>query len=82
VVPCRDAVPLVVLSAAIDRLGLGLTLLAAFSLGMAAVLVAVGATASRFQSAIGRSERRALWERRLGIVGALILAAIGLSLLR
>jgi nickel/cobalt exporter len=82
VVPCWDAVALVVLSAAINRLGLGLTLLAAFSLGMAVVLVAVGATASRFQSAIGRSERRALWERRLGIVGALILSGIGISLLR
>jgi nickel/cobalt exporter len=82
VVPCWDAVALVVLSAAIGRLGLGLTLLAAFSLGMAVVLVAVGAAASRFRSAFGRSERRVLWERRLGMIGALILAGIGISLLR
>jgi nickel/cobalt exporter len=82
VVPCWDAVALVVLSEAIGRLGLGLTLLAAFSLGMAVVLVAVGAAASRFQSAIGRSEGRVVWERRFGIVGGLILAGIVISLLR
>jgi len=81
VVPCWDAVALVVLSEAIGRLALGLTLLAAFSLGMAGVLVAVGAAAGRFR-AFGRFERRADWERRLGIVGGLLLAGIGILLLR
>ena len=74
---------LVVLSEAIGRLALGLTLLAAFSLGMAAVLVVVGAAAEPVPGLV-RSVRgvKAVWERRLGIVGGLILAAIGLSLLR
>ncbi len=82
VVPCWDAVALIVLAQAIGRLALGLTLLAGFSLGMAAVLVAVGLAASRFRSAFDRTERRDLWERRLGILGGLILAGIGISLLR
>ena len=41
-VPCWDAVALIVLAEAMGRLGLGVILLVAFSLGMAAVLVAVG----------------------------------------
>ena len=82
IVPCWDAVALIILAEAIGRLALGLTLLAAFSLGMAGVLVAVGAAASRFRAAFDRTEGRDRWSRRLGIVGGLILAAIGLSLLR
>jgi ABC-type nickel/cobalt efflux system permease component RcnA len=82
IVPCWDAVALIILAEAIGRLALGLALLAAFSLGMAAVLVAVGAAASRFRAAIDRTEGRNRWSRRLGIAGGLILAAIGLSLLR
>jgi len=70
-----------VLSAAIGRLALGLTLLAAFSLGMAAVLVAVGAAASKFRATFDRAESRDLWGRRFGIAGGAILAVIGLSLM-
>ena len=45
-VPCWDAVVLIILAEAIGRLALGLFLLAAFSLGMAAVLVFVGILAA------------------------------------
>ncbi|WP_435006000.1 nickel/cobalt transporter [Tundrisphaera lichenicola] len=82
IVPCWDAVALVVLSGAIGRLGLGLVLLAAFSLGLGGVLVIVGAAASRFQKIFERSEGRSTWEHRLGVLGGLILAGIGISLLR
>jgi nickel/cobalt transporter (NicO) family protein len=81
-VPCWDAVALVLVSEAIGRLRLGLALLLAFSLGMATILIGVGAAASRFRAAFERFERQQVWERRLGIAGGLILAAIGLSLLR
>ena len=81
-VPCWDAVALVILSEAIGRLALGLTLVASFSLGMATVLVTVGAAAGRFRAAFERTEGRDRWTRRLGILGGLILAVIGLSLLR
>jgi len=80
-VPCWDAVALVVLSAAIGRLALGLALLAAFSLGMAAVLVSVGALANRFRAAFEGAERADLWGRRLGVLGGVMLATIGISLL-
>ena len=77
-VPCWDAVALVVVAQGIGRLGMGLILLAAFSLGMALVLVLVGALASRFRS---NFEREGPWGRRLGIAGSLVLAGIGISLL-
>jgi nickel/cobalt exporter len=81
-VPCWDAVALVIISEAIGKLPLGLILLGAFSLGMATVLVAVGLIASRFRSAFEKSGTGGGWERRLGIISGLILATIGLSLLR
>jgi nickel/cobalt transporter (NicO) family protein len=82
IVPCWDAVVLVILAEAIGRLTLGLALLAAFSLGMAAVLVAIGVAASRFRQAFARSESRGKWERRLGIGGGIVLSLIGVLLMR
>jgi ABC-type nickel/cobalt efflux system permease component RcnA len=81
-VPCWDAVALVLVAEAIGRLRLGLLLLAAFSLGMAIVLVAVGAAAGRFREVFRRSDRTRSWERRLGIIGGIILIGIGVSLIQ
>jgi ABC-type nickel/cobalt efflux system permease component RcnA len=78
-VPCWDAVSLVVLSAALDRLALGVTLVIAFGAGMAAVLVVLGLAASRFKSALV-SSGAGRWQSRLGLLGNLVLAGIGSSL--
>ena len=80
-VPCWDAVALVLLSEALGRLPLGLTLLAAFSLGTASVLVLVGLAAGRFRASIDRLDPRRRWGRRFGILGGLILATVGLSMM-
>ena len=80
-VPCWDAVVLVVLAEAIGRLTLGLALLAAFSLGMAGVLVVVGVVAARVRTAATRFDPEGLWGHRLGWLGAAALTGIGLSLL-
>ena len=53
-VPCWDAVVLIVLAEATGRLALGIVLLIAFGLGMAGVLVAVGLLAGRFRRLVGR----------------------------
>ncbi len=79
-VPCWDAVLLVVLADLAGRLALGLLLLSAFSLGMAAVLVAVGVMAGRLRSFVDRKDGEGRWERRLGIVSGLALTAVGLYL--
>jgi nickel/cobalt exporter len=84
-VPCWDAVVLIVLAEATGRLALGIGLLLAFGLGMAMVLIAVGVLAARFRRLVVRGPAGASsyghWERRLGILSGLILAAIGVYLL-
>jgi ABC-type nickel/cobalt efflux system permease component RcnA len=78
-VPCWDAVGLVVLSAALGRLGTGVLVVLAFGIGMAAVLVAVGLVASRLKSAAIDESRAKAWELRLGLTSGVVLAAIGLA---
>ena len=81
IVPCWDAVVLILVADLIGRLGFGLGLLGAFSLGMAAVLVGVGLLAGRLVDRLGRSGGARAWERRLGLLGSAALAGIGLYLL-
>jgi ABC-type nickel/cobalt efflux system permease component RcnA len=78
-VPCWDAVGLVVLSAALGRLAVGVLLVIAFGAGMAAVLVGVGLLAARLKSALLSSAARS-WESQLGLLSGLILAGLGLVL--
>jgi ABC-type nickel/cobalt efflux system permease component RcnA len=78
-VPCWDAVGLVVLSAALGRLAVGVLLVIAFGAGMAAVLIGVGLLAARLKSAILSSVTRS-WESQLGLLSGLILAGLGLAL--
>jgi ABC-type nickel/cobalt efflux system permease component RcnA len=80
-VPCWDAVGLILLADAVGRLGMGLVLLVAFGMGMAVVLVAVGWAAGRFRTLAARGDVGQRWERPLGIAASLALAAIGLYLL-
>jgi len=80
-VPCWDAVALVVLSEAVGRLGLGVLLLLAFSAGMAIVLIAIGWIATRLRRAVSRPESQAGWDRLFGIVSGVILSLIGITLL-
>ena len=80
-VPCWDAIGLIVLARAWGKLGLGLVLLLAFSLGMAVVLILVGVLAARFRRWLEEQQGESAWERRLGIASALMLTGIGLYLM-
>jgi nickel/cobalt transporter (NicO) family protein len=79
-VPCWDAVGLLVLAAALGRLATGVALVIAFSGGMAAVLVAVAWFAGKMKSISSGINDSANWQRRLGLVCGVMLAAIGLYL--
>lgn len=76
IVPCWDAITLVVLAGAIGRLPLGLVLLSGFSLGMAAVLIAVGLAAGKLGGVLAGGKL----SRVVGLAGSLVLTAIGLYL--
>ncbi len=79
-VPCWDAVGLLVLAASLGRLATGVNLVIAFSLGMAMVLAAVAWVAWTMKSATFGWDRSPIWQHRLGLVSGLMLAAIGLYL--
>ena len=79
-VPCWDAVGLVVLAAALGRLAEGVRLVLAFSVGMGLVLLAVGWLAWKVKSKMVVLNDGATWQRRLGLVCGAILASLGLFL--
>jgi len=80
-VPCWDAVALVVLAEALGRLGLGILLLVAFGGGMALVLALVGWAVARFRRVARNTLHHQRMEQALGIAGSLILCAMGIYLL-
>jgi nickel/cobalt transporter (NicO) family protein len=80
-VPCWDAVILVIVADMVGRLAFGLALVAAFSVGMATVLVLVGLASARVVREIGRRERLLRWERGVGLASALVVSALGLWLM-
>ena len=79
-VPCWDAVGLVVMAAALGRLGEGVALVFAFSAGMALVLITVGWLAWRLKLSADGSERSKKWRRGLGLACGAMLSALGLYL--
>lgn len=80
VVPCWDAVALLLLSAAVGRIAAGVALVLAFSAGMAIVLVVVGMVAMKLKTATLGMEPQGRSRRALGLVCGGVLAAIGCSL--
>ena len=80
VVPCWDAVALLLLAAALGKLAAGVALVLAFSAGMAIVLVAVGLVAWKLKAAALGAESQSRWRRPLGIACGGILAVIGFYL--
>jgi ABC-type nickel/cobalt efflux system permease component RcnA len=79
-VPCWDAVGLLVLAAAVGRLAAGVGLVLAFSLGMAMILVAVGCLAWKLNSAALGAGGNPKWQRGLGLCAGMMLSAMGLYL--
>jgi ABC-type nickel/cobalt efflux system permease component RcnA len=77
-IPCWDAVGLLVMAAALGRLATGVGLVLAFSGGMAAVLVALGCLAWKLKSSVIGLDRSPAWTRRLGLACGALLAGIGL----
>jgi len=79
-VPCWDAVALIVLAAALGRLAAGVGLVLTFSVGMGLVLVTLGSLARTARSATLGLKPTTAWQRRLGLASASTVAAIGLFL--
>lgn len=80
IVPCWDAVLLVVVSALAGVLAQGLLLLSGFSLGMASVLVAVGLLSGRIRTVLGPERVVSTWTRWVSIASGAVLAVFGVLL--
>ena len=76
-VPCWDAVSLVVIASALGRLREGIVLVIAFSAGMAMTLVAIGLLVWKLQARALAATRTSRWQHRLNLVCGLVLSALG-----
>ena len=83
IVPCGEAIMLLVLAVRWERLELAFPLLLAFSVGLAAVLVGVGlgvVWTQRFTAAHFKSKRLERLVRLLPIISAILITGVGLWL--
>ena len=79
IIPCPEALGVLLLAVGLNRAGLGMLMILAFSVGLAAVLVGLGlllVTATPFVSRFGG--RRSGWiTARLPLVSALVVTVLG-----
>lgn len=81
-VPCPEALGVMLIAIGLGRIGLGLALIVAFSLGLAAVLIAIGILLvrckSRWLDRLGKPGSS--WQRQLPLVSAVIVTLLGVGI--
>lgn len=82
IIPCWDAVMMLLLAMAQGQIGLAIPLLFAFSVGLAAVMVALGLAVLGAHRFGGKRFGDARWFRFLPVASALVLTLVGLWFLR
>ena len=83
-VPCPDAVVVLLIAVAMNRIGLGLAIIAAFSVGLAAVLIAIGiltVTARPLVERLSGGAESRLVRVYLPIGSAVLVMLLGLALM-
>ncbi len=82
IIPCWDAVMMLLVAMAQGRIGLAIPLLFAFSFGLAVVLVGLGLAVLYAHRAGGAKFGESRWFRYLPVVSALLLLVMGVWFLR
>ena len=77
IVPCVDALIGLLFAISLNKIALGLIILCAFSLGLAAVLVAIGILMVLAKPIIERFTGEGIWLRRLPIISAAVVILLG-----
>jgi nickel/cobalt transporter (NicO) family protein len=77
-VPCPEALIVLIFAVSIQRIAFGLALLTAFSVGLAAVLIVIGIAMVYAGPAMRKATGDAPWLRHLPIVSALVVTVVGL----
>jgi nickel/cobalt exporter len=80
-VPCPEALGVMLVAIGLDRIALGLGLIVAFSLGLAAVLIAIGILLVRFRGGLDRlGKPGSHLQRLLPLVSAVIVTVLGVGI--
>lgn len=79
-VPCPEALVVLMISISLRRVGLGLAILASFSLGLAAVLISIGVAMVLAAPALRRLGGEARWLRALPVVSAAVVTVLGAAM--
>ena len=77
IVPCPGALVILLLAVALHRIVFGLTLIVSFSLGLAAVLIAIGILMVKARPMMERFSGEGKLIKRLPVVSALIIILVG-----
>jgi nickel/cobalt exporter len=81
-VPCPEALGVMLIAIGLGRIGLGLALIVAFSIGLAAVLIAIGILLvrckSRWLDRLGKPGSR--WQWLLPLVSAAVVTLLGVGI--
>ena len=80
IVPCTGALVILLLAVALHRIAFGLLLLVAFSVGLAAVLIAVGVLIVKARPLVERFSGDGRWIQRLPIASAVVIIAVGCAI--
>jgi ABC-type nickel/cobalt efflux system permease component RcnA len=78
--PCPSALVVLLSAIALHRIGFGLALILAFSLGLAATITSIGLVAVLARRAFGRLSFQGRLIRLLPAVSALVIVVVGIGL--
>ena len=80
IVPCPGALVILLLAVALHRIAFGLVLLVAFSLGLAAVLIALGILLVKARPLVDRFGGDRPWMQRLPKISAAVISVLGVAM--
>lgn len=80
IVPCPGALVILLLAVGLGRIAFGLVLLAAFSVGLAAVLVVIGLLVVKARPLVEGFGGEGRWLRRLPVLSAAMITVVGLAM--
>lgn len=79
-VPCPSAIVVLLAAVAIQKTGLGLLIILAFSLGLAAVLIVIAVLAVTASKVVDRFDSSQKWIKRLPLISALVVMVAGIGI--
>jgi len=80
IVPCPEALGILLVAIGLNRIPLGMGLIISFSLGLAVVLIGLGVALVRFKPMLNRLSRQSRWQRFLPFISSLIVATLGVGI--